>query len=76
MSDDILLDEVAAGRYLGGSNNPISSRTMQRRRAHGDGPPFIKFGRLVRYPKSGLDEYIRLRLRTSTSEAGGGRHAP
>jgi hypothetical protein len=36
-----LYDETSAGAYLGG-NKPISPRTMQRWRATGEGPEFIR----------------------------------
>jgi predicted DNA-binding transcriptional regulator AlpA len=56
--DDSLLDEHAAGVYLGGSDAPISPRTMQRWRGARTGPAYVKIGRLVRYRRSALDDYL------------------
>jgi hypothetical protein len=55
---DALLDEVAAGAYLGGRDNPISARTMQRWRFERTGPAFIRIGRLIRYRKSALEVFL------------------
>lgn len=57
--DDIVFCESAAGRYLGGDDDPISDRTMQRWRQEGTGPAFVVIGsRLIRYRKSDLDAYM------------------
>jgi hypothetical protein len=64
-----LLGERSAGRYLGGDEQPLSPRSMQRMRLEGRGPAFLKIGRLVRYQKSDLDEWLMSRRRTSTSDA-------
>ena len=34
----------------------------------GDGPPYAKFGRAIRYPENGLIAYTKSRMRLSTSE--------
>jgi hypothetical protein len=49
MLDTELYNEEAAGRYIGGTESPISTRTMQRWRLEGVGPVYVKLGRLVRY---------------------------
>ena len=78
-----LFDEDAAGKYIGGSQSPVSTRTMQRWRLEGVGPTYVKLGRLVRYRQSDLDTYLDEHVCTSTScvsavQAGslqqGGRH--
>jgi hypothetical protein len=46
-----------------------SERTLERHRAVGDGPPYIKLGALIRYPDDELEAWIRSRMRFSTSEA-------
>lgn len=55
---DPLLNETAAGIYIGGEDNPISERTLQRWRFERTGPPYIKIGRLIRYRKSALDAFL------------------
>lgn len=67
---DVLHAETAAGRYLGGDENPLSSRTLQRQRQDGTGPAFIKIGRLVRYRQSDLDAWLADQRRLSTSDTG------
>lgn len=66
---DPILDEVAAGKRLGGDDEPIKPRTLQRWRLEGIGPKYLKLGKLVRYRQSALDEYLVSCERSSTSEA-------
>jgi excisionase family DNA binding protein len=47
----------------------VSVRTLERLRVSGNGPTYIKTGRLVRYRQSDLDKWISDRERHSTSEA-------
>lgn len=69
MTDNILFDEQGAGVFLGGPDNPVSPRTMQRWRLEGVGPAFVKIGpRLVRYRRSELDAFLDGRVCQSTSE--------
>jgi predicted DNA-binding transcriptional regulator AlpA len=63
MSKLLTQDEVAA--MLG-----CSPRTLERNRGTGDGPPFFKIGRLVRYAEAVVDQWVEDRRRNSTSEAG------
>lgn len=65
----ILYDEEAAGRYIGGTASPISTRTMQRWRLEGVGPVYVKLGRLVRYRRHDLDAFLEERTCISTSMA-------
>ncbi|MCH8859089.1 MAG: helix-turn-helix domain-containing protein [Proteobacteria bacterium] len=60
-----LLDERQAAEYLGN----LSVRTLQRKRMDGDGPVFVKLGKLIRYRPSDLDSYVAANVRGSTSEA-------
>ena len=46
-----------------------SERTLERLRATGIGPKFVRVGRLVRYRESDLEEWIAARTVQSTSEA-------
>ncbi len=43
-------------------------RTLERWRATGCGPEFIKVGHLVRYRQSALDRWLRQRTRAQTKE--------
>lgn len=45
----------------------VSTSWLAKARMRGDGPPFYKFGRAVRYSKSGIAQWLRSRQRFSTS---------
>jgi predicted DNA-binding transcriptional regulator AlpA len=63
---DVLLCEKQAAPILG-----LSVAWLQRKRWEGGGPPYIKYGRAVRYRKSELLAYIEAHSRRHTSDAGG-----
>ncbi|SCA55890.1 hypothetical protein MTBPR1_140008 [Candidatus Terasakiella magnetica] len=71
MSNLEILDEAAAGIYIGGKESPISARTMQRWRLANVGPKFITVGegRLIRYRQSDLVEYLNNCTSTSGEES-------
>ena len=46
-----------------------SERTLERLRATGGGPRFVKVGRLIRYRESDLESWLAARTVQSTSEA-------
>ena len=46
----------------------VSLSWLAKARLRGDGPMFVKIGRSVRYRASSVRDYIRSRMRTSTSE--------
>ena len=50
--------------YLG-----VSPEHLEHARCRGDGPPFYKLGRLVRYIPDVVDAWAQARLVRSTSEA-------
>ena len=50
-------------RYLG-----VSIDWLNGSRCRGDGPPFIKIGRNVRYLPAQVEEWLRDRVMQSTSE--------
>jgi predicted DNA-binding transcriptional regulator AlpA len=58
-----MLDVRAAAIYLG-----IGESFLNHARVRGDGPPFVKIGRCVRYRRDDLDCYVAQRLRASTRE--------
>jgi hypothetical protein len=46
----------------------LAPKTLANQRSRGDGPPFLKVGRLVRYDPELTDAWLAERVRTSTSE--------
>lgn len=58
------LSNAEAADYLG-----LKTATLNKWRVYGDGPPFIKIGRIIQYRKSDLDAFLNERLMRSTSEA-------
>jgi len=46
----------------------MSTRTLEKWRGEGNGPPFLKLGRRVLYAVADLEEWIGSRRRRSTSE--------
>lgn len=46
-----------------------STRTLERRRLVGDGPPFIKIGQKIRYPLPAFEKWLEANTRSSTSQA-------
>jgi predicted DNA-binding transcriptional regulator AlpA len=58
---ETLLDEVEISKMIGRSVPTLH-------RLCGNGPPFIKIGRLVRYRPSAVQAWLDERIRQSTSE--------
>lgn len=58
-----LLDEEAAAPLVG-----MTVSTLQKKRVTGDGPPYVKMGRSVRYRPEDLEQYVAERIRSSTSQ--------
>lgn len=50
----------------------VKKSTLEAWRCRGGGPPFIKYGRAIRYRESDLQEFIESRVRRNTSEEMGG----
>lgn len=48
----------------------LSIRTLESLRLRGDGPPFIKLGRAVRYRRADVLGWLSGNLRRSTSDSG------
>ncbi len=61
---DRLLTENEASVFLGGT----SPKTLQRWRWAGMPPKFVKIGRNVRYSQAELENFIRTRTYSSTTE--------
>jgi predicted DNA-binding transcriptional regulator AlpA len=53
----------AAADYLG-----YAESTLEKKRLTGDGPPFIKLGRVIVYDTRDLDSWLAERRARSTSE--------
>jgi len=47
----------------------LAPKTLANQRWRGDGPPFLKVGRLIRYDPQMTDAWLSERVRQSTSEA-------
>lgn len=61
---ELLLPSEVVARRLG-----TSERTLERLRATGTGPKFVRVGRLVRYTDHDLEAWITAQTVQSTSEA-------
>lgn len=59
-----LMDTKTLAKFL--NTSPI---TVMRFRLHGDGPPFFRIGRSVKYRMSDVEDWLATRERRSTSEA-------
>jgi predicted DNA-binding transcriptional regulator AlpA len=63
VSGNRVMREGPAAEYCG-----VSSRTLQRWRANGDGPPFVRLtGTIVGYRVADLDAFLSARTFASTS---------
>lgn len=49
----------------------VSPRSLENQHWKGGGPPYHKFGRLVRYERESLDDWLASKFRRSTSDSGG-----
>ena len=47
----------------------VSTSFLAKARMRGDGPPYIKIGRSIRYPEAALIQWMKSRQKLSTSEA-------
>src|SRR5688500_10495457 len=47
----------------------LSPRTLERFRVSGNGPVYLKLGKLVRYRQSDIEKYLNAQIRGSTSHA-------
>jgi hypothetical protein len=63
-----LLRPTAAAHYLSKSVSWLNSARLR-----GFGPPFVRIGSAIRYPRGKLVEYAMDRLHRSTAEYDGGR---
>jgi predicted DNA-binding transcriptional regulator AlpA len=61
--DTLTVDTEGASRHLG-----LAVSTLEKMRVYGDGPPFVKLGRSVRYRISDLEAYLAGRVVESTSQ--------
>jgi excisionase family DNA binding protein len=61
---DRLLTPKEAADYL-----RVSDSWLAKARMRGDGPPFVRIGRSIRYSEAALVQWMRGRQRLSTSES-------
>jgi predicted DNA-binding transcriptional regulator AlpA len=61
--NNVLLEPKQAAALLN-----VSLSWLAKARMRGDGPPFIKIGRSVRYSEIALQQWMKSRQRLSTSE--------
>ena len=54
---ETLLTEAEAAKLLG-----ISQRTLEKWRSRGQGPPFARIGKAVRYPSQALENWVQGQL--------------
>jgi len=59
----VLLTAKEAAKLL-----KVSLSWLAKARMRGDGPPYLKVGRSVRYPETALIQWMKSRQRLSTSE--------
>ena len=59
----VLLTAKEASRLL-----KLSVSWLAKARMRGDGPPYLRLGRAVRYSEGGLLQWMKSRTRMSTSE--------
>jgi predicted DNA-binding transcriptional regulator AlpA len=64
MTDIQLLDEQEVSKRLS-----VSVNTLRYWRVSGDGPNYVKLGRLVRYDAVALEKFIERNLRVSKARA-------
>jgi Helix-turn-helix domain len=57
----VLLTPKEAADFL-----KLSTSSLAKARMRGDGPPYIKFSRTIRYSKDALLQWMRAHTRTST----------
>ena len=50
-----------------------STSSLAKMRLRGDGPPYAKLSRLILYERGAIDQWLRGRMRQSTSEMVGAR---
>lgn len=58
-SDLDLLTPKQAAKFLGGYNKPIALSTLALWRKYREGPSFIRIGKSIRYPVTGLKYFMQ-----------------
>jgi hypothetical protein len=61
--DALTADTEGASRHIG-----LAVSTLEKMRVYGDGPPFVKLGRSVRYRICDLESYLAERVVEPTSQ--------
>jgi predicted DNA-binding transcriptional regulator AlpA len=69
MTEVFPIGYVPSWRYLNVADRlGMSLSWLAKRRMRGDGPPFVRVGRSIRYLEAALAQWIRGNQRLSTSE--------
>lgn len=63
---DLLLSQQDVAPLLG-----LSTKTLEAWRVRGGGPKFVRVGRLIRYRRRDIQDWLQARTVSSTSEVGG-----
>lgn len=61
--EPLVVDTEGAAARLG-----LNPRTLENQRSRGDGPPFVRLGRTIRYRVCDLDAYVSARIARNTAE--------
>ena len=71
---DVILEPTdLAQRLASKSGNGPTTRTIERWRNNGEGPPFIKIGHRVGYRQSAVEQWLDEQTRTHTNDTGATR---
>ena len=68
-SDEDQLTPQFAANFLG-SSKPLALSTLSNWRRNGIGPAFIRVGNSIRYPVSGLKEFVNAMTVSASIKAG------
>ena len=49
----------------------VTKSTLESWRCRGGGPPFVRYGRAIRYREADLDQFIESKVRLNTSKDAG-----
>jgi excisionase family DNA binding protein len=49
----------------------VTKSTLESWRCRGGGPPFVRYGRAIRYREEDLDRFIESKVRSNTSQNSG-----
>lgn len=62
------MNTVVTDTHGAAARTGLAVATLEKRRLTGDGPPFVRLGRSIRYRVSDLDDWLASHIVSSTSE--------